>query len=353
MRAEALADRQQLEQAARIERRRIGRRHAENRLGEAAHLDHRLAVFVVGLGVEPRVARDLAARLVVIVDAPQVVAVRHRRERAVERQQLHAVARQIELADDLRPQQRHDVRADRELEAGKDLFGDGGAAEHVPPLEHQHLPPRPRQIGGAGQPVVAAADDDRVVFQRTGISSGHLHRANSAQCYVLFDACRSRSAFHARTLAALREPQLSRLGGLLRRQRLRNASRARIQRDQERLRADRHLAALQVPRLRAATRCASSNRVITRDASKMARRPGLLHAVVRRRRQGDRRWHGDAAVPTGVSLDRGGSEPAMAHRERVRAERRDRGHLASSVAALALQGPTSARLLRQVCDAPI
>ncbi len=154
---------EQLEQAARIERRRIGRQHAEDRLGEPAHLDHRLAVLVVGLGVEPRVARDLAAGLVVIVDAPQVIAVRHRRQRAVERQQLHAVARQIELADDLGPQQRHHVRADRELEAGKHLFGDGGAAEHVPALEHEHLASRAGEVGGAGQPVVPAADDDRVV----------------------------------------------------------------------------------------------------------------------------------------------------------------------------------------------
>ena len=38
-----------------------------------------------------------------IVHAPQVVAVRHRREGAVERQDLQAVSRQIELADDFRP----------------------------------------------------------------------------------------------------------------------------------------------------------------------------------------------------------------------------------------------------------
>ena len=68
------------------------------------------------------------------------------------------------------------------------------------------------------------------------------------------------------------------------------------------------------------------NRVITRDASRMTRRPGLLHAVVRRRRQGDRRWDGDAGVGAGVSMDRGRSEPALAHRERIRTERRHRGH---------------------------
>ena len=75
------------------ERRRIGRRHREDGLDEPAHLDHRLAVLVVGLGVELRVAGDLATRLRVVVDAPEVVAVRHRRERAVERQDLEAVAR--------------------------------------------------------------------------------------------------------------------------------------------------------------------------------------------------------------------------------------------------------------------
>ena len=89
----------------------------EDRLHEAPHLDHRLAVFLVGLGVELRMARDFAPRLRVIVHAPEVVAARHRRERAVERQDLEAVPRQVELADDLRPQQRHDVGADRELEA--------------------------------------------------------------------------------------------------------------------------------------------------------------------------------------------------------------------------------------------
>ena len=52
------------------------------------------------------------------------------------------------------------------LKPGKDLFGDGGAAEHVPALEHEHLASRAGQVGGAGQPVVPAADDDRVVTHR-------------------------------------------------------------------------------------------------------------------------------------------------------------------------------------------
>ena len=96
--------------------RRVRRRHREDGLGEAAHLHHRAPVLVVGLGVQPRVAGDLAPRLLVVVHAPQVVAARHRREGAVQRQQLHAMPGQIEVADDLGPEQRHHVGADRELE---------------------------------------------------------------------------------------------------------------------------------------------------------------------------------------------------------------------------------------------
>ena len=100
-----------------------------------------------------------------------------------------------------------------------------------------------------------------------------------------------------------------------------------------------------------------------RDAARQSRdharrvedggRPGLLHAVVRRGRQGDRRRHGDAVVGAGVSLDRGRSEPALVHRERVGPERRRSRTSPRTVAALALQGPTSARLLREVCDADL
>ena len=87
----------------------------------------------------------------------------HRRERAVERQNLEAVPREIQVADDVGPEQRDDVGALGEVEAGEDLLGHGRSAEHVAPLEHQHLPARPRQIRGVREAVVAAPDDDGVV----------------------------------------------------------------------------------------------------------------------------------------------------------------------------------------------
>ena len=111
-----------------------------------------------------RECRAISQRVLrVIVDTPEIVAVRHRRERAVEWQNLESVARQIQLADDFGAQQRDDVRRDGEFEAGKDLFGDGGPAEHVTALEDEHLAARAGEIRGVDEPVMSAADDDDVV----------------------------------------------------------------------------------------------------------------------------------------------------------------------------------------------
>ena len=78
-------------------------------------------------------------RLAVVVHAPQVIAAGHGSKCAIERKNFQAVAGKIEVANDFRPQQRDHVGAHRELESRKDLFRDGRAAEHVPPLEHQNF----------------------------------------------------------------------------------------------------------------------------------------------------------------------------------------------------------------------
>src|SRR5579863_7756259 len=152
----------QLAQIAGSQPRGIGRSHGQNWLDELRHAHHRLAVFFVRLGVDARMARDLAPRLPVVVDAPEIVAVEWR-ERAIQRKYFETVARQVELADDLGPKQGDDIGADGKLEAGKHLFGDRRAAQHVPALEHQNLLPGARQIRGVDQTVVSATDDDRVV----------------------------------------------------------------------------------------------------------------------------------------------------------------------------------------------
>ncbi len=161
---EAAAQEQQLHQVFGIERRGVGRHHGEDGLHEAAHLQHGLAELLVGFGVELGVARDFAARLAVIVDAPEIVAVGHGSERTVERQNFEPVARQIEFANDLGPQQRNYVGADGKLEAGENFFGAGGTAENVAALEHQDFLAGAGQISGVDQAVVSAADYDGVIF---------------------------------------------------------------------------------------------------------------------------------------------------------------------------------------------
>src|SRR5689334_15539263 len=107
-------------------------------------------------------ARNLAARARVIVDAPEVIAVRHRRESAVERKNLESVARQIEFANDLRSQQRDDIRTNREFKTGKHLFSDRRAAEHVPSLEHKNFLSGAREIRRVHQTIMTAPDYDDV-----------------------------------------------------------------------------------------------------------------------------------------------------------------------------------------------
>ena len=161
--AELAVDRVQLPGRPEVRRERVDRHQSQHGLDEPRHLGHGFVVLVVHGGVAGRVPRDLATRVLVIVGPPQVVAIRHRRERAVERQNLEAVPAELQLLDDLGTQERHDVRAHRELEAVEHFLGHGGAAQHVTAFEDQDLAARPRQVGGGRQPVVAAADDDRVI----------------------------------------------------------------------------------------------------------------------------------------------------------------------------------------------
>src|SRR5437867_9556703 len=83
--------------------------------------------------------------------------------------------RQIELANDLGPQETYDIREDGELEAGKDFLGDGRATDHRPRLQHERLLSGLCEIRRGDEPVVPAADHDRVVTtvarRHTGVSA--------------------------------------------------------------------------------------------------------------------------------------------------------------------------------------
>ena len=70
--------------------RRLDREQIAHRERQVVHVQ---AEALVALGVDRGVALELEPGVGGVVPAHQVVAVAHRRERAVERQQLEAVAR--------------------------------------------------------------------------------------------------------------------------------------------------------------------------------------------------------------------------------------------------------------------
>src|SRR5216683_2590796 len=94
-----------------------------------------------------------------------MVAIRHGGESAVEWQDLKSVTGKVEATDNLGPQQRDDVRADRKLEAGKNFFRASRAAEDVAALEDEHFLSGFSQIGGVGEAVMASPNHDHVVLR--------------------------------------------------------------------------------------------------------------------------------------------------------------------------------------------
>ncbi len=129
-RAEVAAQLQEPRQISRRERSGIRRHHAQDWLHGHRHVVHEASEDDGGVGVPRGMAAQLAPRLVGIGPRSQIVAVVERRDGALERENLEAVPRQIEIADDLGAEQAHDVGEDRELETGKYLLGHRRAADH-------------------------------------------------------------------------------------------------------------------------------------------------------------------------------------------------------------------------------
>jgi hypothetical protein len=132
----------------------------------------------------------------VVVHPPEVVVVEGR-DRPVQGQDLEAVLRELELADDLRTEQRDDVREDAEAVPGHDLLGDRGTTQHVPALEDDDLLAGLRQVRRRYEAVVASADHDRVVALR--------HRSSPSS--LVFGPGSSKKAI--RTPVGARSPMLA------------------------------------------------------------------------------------------------------------------------------------------------
>ena len=111
---------------------------------------HRLEV---GLG--PGVVEPLAEGGAVVERDPEV---------RVGDEEAQAAPAEVELAITELVEQADDVGAGADDEAlvGERPLQRAGAAEPLAALEHEHAAAGPRQVGGRGEAVVAAADDDRV-----------------------------------------------------------------------------------------------------------------------------------------------------------------------------------------------
>ena len=161
--AEPPAQLRQREELLGVVAEEVGRRLVEQRLERPAHHVEVVAVLRVGVGVVPAVAGDLLEVLAVVLGQPQVVAVLHGGERRRHGQRHEAVPGELQVVDDLRPEEREGVRERGEPEAGAELLRDGGAADEVAPLQDQRPQAGLREIGAVDEAVVATADDDGVV----------------------------------------------------------------------------------------------------------------------------------------------------------------------------------------------
>ena len=150
------------EELLRVVAEQVGRRGVHQRLERLEDLVEVVVEAVVRVGVVAAVAGDLLLVRAVVLAQQQVVAVLHRGERRRHQERVEPVLDEVELLDDLGPEQRQGVREGREPEAGPQLLGDRRAADERPPLEHQRLEPGPGEVRAVGQAVVAGADDDRV-----------------------------------------------------------------------------------------------------------------------------------------------------------------------------------------------
>ena len=116
------------------------------------------------LGIAFREPRDFALRGRLAAAHLQIRGLGQREE--IGQRALHdaqPVLRQAQVADDLWIQQADRIGRHRIAEAGMELLGDGGPADYGPALQHEDFQARLCQVTGAGEAVVAGADDDRVV----------------------------------------------------------------------------------------------------------------------------------------------------------------------------------------------
>ena len=167
---------------------KIGRRFEEEGLKIAGE---RLELAIdreKGIAVAPRIAADLVCRPFRIGPPAQDPPILQRQgQDRIAGDHPQAMRAEIEVADDRRHQHAGDVGRKGHAMARDHLLGDAGAAKDFASLEHEHRTASAREIGGGGQPVMAAADNDCVVAALLDTLCGH-----DAPDFALANSCPSR-----------------------------------------------------------------------------------------------------------------------------------------------------------------
>ena len=147
-----------------VAEREIRRHHEHQVLQQLSHVGEVPVELEVGVGVLLRELRDLFRGLSCV--PPQrhrgAILVRHPIVR-IEDRDLVSEFLEFQLANYLRRHQARDVGGGRDLVTGPDFLRHGGAPDSSLALEHEYVGSGPREIGGAGESVVAAPYDDHVM----------------------------------------------------------------------------------------------------------------------------------------------------------------------------------------------
>src|SRR2546429_791273 len=156
-----------LEHPEQIRQRRRG--FEDHRLDEFHDLGPERHVLGIGHGVFLRDAREFPVVPLGVVPKENRFAVRNREEELwIEGTDLVAEAREVEVPDDLRPQQARGIREPRELDPREDLLRDARPSNDRPTFEDEDFQPGLRQIRRGDEAVVAPADDDGVPCRSHG-----------------------------------------------------------------------------------------------------------------------------------------------------------------------------------------
>ena len=118
----------------------------------------------IRFGVVLGESRDARHRLLRIAVEEQMPSVRERDEDLGLPQPVgQAVALELQISNDLRPEHPEDLGRPRDPEPRDDLIRDACATHALAPLEHGDRDTALRQVGRGDQPIVSSADDNRLV----------------------------------------------------------------------------------------------------------------------------------------------------------------------------------------------